>query len=127
MKIQLKSTRVDTLNLEHDDSITKDEFSLSFADGYSSNEEDKSFIIKFDIKVESKQGYFLDLGFVAVFETNEPPHEEFKNSHFTNVNAPAIAYPYMRSFVSMLTLNSGYEPMILPTVNFQAMANRDCE
>ncbi|ELJ8644774.1 protein-export chaperone SecB [Vibrio cholerae] len=123
MKIQLKNTRVESLNLISNDQITKDEFLLSMANGYP-DKELKFFVVKFDIEVKSEHGYELQLGYVAEFETDEDVSTEFKNSQFPIVNAPAIAYPYMRSFVSLLTLNSGYETLVLPTVNFQAMAQK---
>ncbi|EKF9400107.1 protein-export chaperone SecB [Vibrio cholerae] len=123
MKIQLKNTRVESLNLISNDEITKDEFLLSMANGYP-DKELKFFVVKFDIEVKSEHGYELQLGYVAEFETDEDVSTEFKNSQFPIVNAPAIAYPYLRSFVSLLTLNSGYETLVLPTVNFQAMAQK---
>ncbi len=123
MKIQLKNTRVENLNLISNDEITKDNFSLGMANGYS-DKELNSFIVKFDVEITSEHGYELQLGYVAEFETDEDISTEFRNSHFPTVNAPAIAYPYLRSFVSLLTLNAGYETLVLPTVNFQAMTQR---
>lgn len=123
MKIQLKNTRVESLNLISNDEISKDQFSLNMANGYS-DKELKFFVVKFDIVVKSEHGYELQLGYVAEFSTDEDISTEFKSSHFPRVNAPAIAYPYLRSFVSLLTLNSGYETLVLPTINFQAMAQQ---
>ena len=36
-------------------------------------------------------------------------------------NILAIMFPYLRSFVSMITSNSGRDPIILPTVNIVNM------
>ena len=36
-------------------------------------------------------------------------------------NAMAILFPYLRSIVSMITSNSGREPIILPTVNIASL------
>jgi preprotein translocase subunit SecB len=33
-------------------------------------------------------------------------------------NAPAIAFPYLRSFISTLTLNAGYILAVLLSINF---------
>ena len=123
MKIQLKNTRVESLNLVSNDEITNDSFSLGMANGYS-DKELNNFVVKFEIEVKSEHGYELQLAYEAEFECDEDISTEFKNSHFPVVNAPAIAYPYLRSFVSLLTLNSGYETLVLPTVNFQAMAQQ---
>jgi len=38
--------------------------------------------------------------------------------NFVNINAPAIAFPYLRAFVSNLTVQAGMAPIILPPVNF---------
>ena len=51
--------------------------------------------------------------------------EDFKLSSFSKINAPAIAFPYLRAFVSNLTLQSGLEPVILPSINFVQLANND--
>ena len=127
MNIQLKSTRVEELHLTFSADTDKDSFSFGFANGYSKNELDL-FIVKFDVKIESERGYELKLLYVAEFQVDSEITDDFKESHFPKVNAPAIAYPYLRSYVSFVILNSGYEPLILPTINFQAMSNnQDCE
>ena len=56
--------------------------------------------------------------FGAVFGTSEPIDEDFKESDFVKINSPAIAFPYLRSFISTLTLNAGLPPLILPAYNF---------
>ncbi|AYO16835.1 preprotein translocase subunit SecB [Vibrio owensii] len=127
MKLNLKNTRVENLRLQSKEDVTEDEFSFNFSDGYSADPEDTSFIVKFDLNIESVHGFEVALSFIGEFETDCPPSDEFKKSQFPVVNAPAIAYPYLRAFVSTLTLNSGYEPLMLPTVNFQALAKRKAE
>lgn len=122
MNIQLKNTRVEALAFTSNDDVTEDDFSLSFSCGFTEENSD-FFLVKFEIKVESEMGYKIDLEYSAEFQTDETIDEQFKESMFPIVNAPAIAYPFLRSFVSLITLNSGYEPLMLPTVNFQAMAN----
>ena len=37
------------------------------------------------------------------------------------MNALAIMFPYLRSLVSMITCNSGREPIILPTINLSRL------
>lgn len=56
---------------------------------------------------------------------DEKMTEDFKLSSFPKINAPAIAFPYLRAFVSNLTLQSGLEPVILPSINFVQLANND--
>ena len=60
----------------------------------------------------------LEIEFVAVFGTSEIIDESFKESIFVKSSSPAIAFPYLRSFISTLTLNAGLPPFILPAYNF---------
>lgn len=123
MHIQLVNTKAKTISLTEDEEINENDFSLSFSNCFN-EAEPQSFLVMFEISITSEQGYSLEVSYVAEFTTDEPITSEFKISHFPIVNAPAIAYPYMRGYVSTVTLNSGYEPLILPTINFQAMAEK---
>ena len=67
----------------------------------------------------------LSFKIVFNFITDEQITEEFKHSHFPKINAPAIAYPYLRAYVSNLTLQSGVTPVMLPTINFVKFENPD--
>lgn len=59
--------------------------------------------------------------YLARFETTEDLTDEFMESHFVGMNAPAISYPYLRAYISQVLLISGYPPVTLPTINFQDM------
>ena len=43
----------------------------------------------------------------------------------TKANAPAIAFPYVRVFISNITLNAGYNPIVLPSFNFIKLAEEN--
>ncbi len=60
----------------------------------------------------------------AFFESEQVLTQDFLDSHFTSINAPAIAYPYLRSFITNILVNAGYPALYLPTVNFVEMAKR---
>lgn len=107
-----------------DASVTEDNFDLSFQNGFSDGNDSTEFTVRFKITVASIQGYVLDLVYVSEFITDEPITDKFTASPFPIVNAPAIAYPYLRSFVSLLILNSGFDPIVLPTVNFQELLKK---
>lgn len=122
MQISLRETKVESFNFKGiESSPQEDTFKLSFFNAY--NEKSKSyFVVKFDISLESKAGFSLSLSYVAYFEADSDLDDDFKKSHFPTVNAPAIAYPFLRSFISTLVVNSGYGAIILPTINFQALS-----
>jgi len=64
------------------------------------------------------------LDYIAWFKTSSNIEEDFKTSSFTKVNAPAIAYPYLRAFITTITLNSGFKPFTLPTINFVKLSQK---
>jgi preprotein translocase subunit SecB len=82
-------------------------------------EDRKSFQVEFAIKINTKRNDFtMKIVAVAHFSTDSEIDPEFRDSSFIRINAPAIAFPYVRAFISNLTLNSGYDPIVLPTYNF---------
>lgn len=80
---------------------------------------DTAFCINFKLDFTDKEDVFvLSVEATGIFESNSVIDETFINSDFAKVNAPAIAFPFLRSFISVLTLNAGYNPIILPSFNF---------
>lgn len=51
--------------------------------------------------------------------------EEFKNSLFPKVNAPAIAFPYLRAAIANMTLQAGLPPLMLPSFNFNNLVSKE--
>jgi len=86
-----------------------------FPDNNSSN-----FTIIIELKIGSKN--YFDISIVAFgnFSLNKSVNEP-DSKVFINTNAPAIMFPYVRSFLSTLTSNlgSGFAPIILPPHFFQ--------
>lgn len=88
-------------------------YSASFDEGT-----DRRFMIVFQLKMNHPGQFELNTGYAAWFQTSEPIDQAFRDSDFVSVNAPAIAYPYLRSFISTFTTNAGLQVAILPTINF---------
>lgn len=80
------------------------------------------FSVEFFLKMKKDDVFELSLKASAHFTAEKKIEKSDRTSPFFKINAPAIAFPYLRSFVSNLTLNSGYNPIILPTFNFVQMA-----
>lgn len=78
----------------------------------------KEFAVIFDLKVPLESASQLTISYLAVFETSGEITDEFKNSHFPKVNAAAVAYPYLRAFVSQFSVLAGFELHTLPIRNF---------
>ena len=89
-----------------------------------SNKNKFTFKIIFNLIINDRE-FDLNIEAMFNFETDEEITEEFKNSHFPKINAPAIAYPYLRAYVSNLTLQSGVTPVMLPTIKFVKFEHPD--
>ncbi len=121
-KFKIASFRADNINLISKE-VNVDNFEFGFDVGFS-EDESHTFIVKFKVRVSSSaESYELSVGYTSFFETEEAITDDFKDSSFIKINAPAIAYPFLRSFISTLTLNAGYEPILIPTINFQELAH----
>lgn len=128
-QIRLMHTNITEIKFSADEGIIKgfttidgSTTELTFANGFSSND-NSSFAVIFELEIEGAKGEFsLHLKTSSHFETNLPIDQEFKDSKFVKINAPAIAFPYVRAIVSNITLNCGYNPIILPSYNFVNLA-----
>ncbi|WP_394546973.1 protein-export chaperone SecB [Pantoea ananatis] len=119
MQFHLENNVVRTLTI---DQVTSDEDDSNFIsfkyDATFPEERNRQFIITFSFELKSESKFKLNLVHDFIFETDSELDDAFKNGHWTKVNAPAIAYPYLRAFVSTLLLNAGLEAISLPAVNF---------
>ncbi|WP_448822332.1 protein-export chaperone SecB [Capnocytophaga sp.] len=119
-KIHLERTFVKSITFEFKKEIQEGELntSLEIKTNFLFNDEiDKEYIILFTGNFENEL-FTLNIIFGAVFGTSETIDEDFKESDFVKINSPAIAFPFLRSFISNLTLNVGLSPFILPAYNF---------
>lgn len=130
MKIQLKESQVLNLVVKEcfDEAGNSMEIEMSCLPNRNN---DTEFSIIFSLEIVMPQQFYLDITFKANFTTQIgdsleeplPLEENFQNHPFINVNAPAIAYPFLRTTVATILLNCGYNPIMLPAVNFQAKYN----
>lgn len=78
------------------------------------------FRIIMDIDLKDERYFDLKVRAVGNFELDSELNDELRK-HFVNSNAPAIMFPYIRSFISTLTANLGniVGPLIIPTQFFR--------
>ena len=123
MKIQLENWLIEKLSFEKCDYEKEtDSFSLKTDQIFISDNE-HSFKIIFTVSIDDKK-FNLDFEMHFNFKTGSRIDEKFKTSDFPKINAPAIAFPYVRAFISNFTLQSGYNPIMLPSINFVQLANK---
>lgn len=117
MELRLKSNKIEHLNFdlsENDDQQFK--FELDHSSIFY-KENTNRFDVVFNIRVCTKE-FEMIARFCSIFQTKSEISLEFQKSHFPIVNAPAIAFPFIRAIVSTITLQGGYTPLMLPSVNF---------
>lgn len=78
------------------------------------------FNIVMDFELKSEDYFELMLKAVGTFELDSELVDELRKI-FVNSNAPAIMFPYVRSFISTLTANLGsvVDTMLIPTQFFR--------
>ena len=89
--------------------------------------ESKKFQVRFILNITDKKIFSLGVCHLFTFETDEEiisDETEFSKNKIFNQNAPAIAYPYVRAFISTLMLNAGYPPLMLPSINLVEYSKR---
>lgn len=64
---------------------------------------------------------YINLVAVAIFQYEGI--DNIVDSQYFTVNASAIAFPYLRAYISTLTIQSGIPPIILPTLNLSGLAD----
>lgn len=82
------------------------------------------FHLKLQILVKDEEGKFdIDLKTVSVFTYDPDAELEDLRAHFFITNAPAITFPYLRSYISAMTALSGMPTLTLPTLNLTSLAD----
>lgn len=125
MKMRIENWAVNNLSISRKDIGSKDvkrEGVFSLETSNSFDESHNRFFVRFDLKLDD-QKFDLSIEVVYSFEVTEGAvDEEFMNSHFPKVNAPAIAFPFLRAMISTITLQAGLRPVMLPSINFSKLA-----
>jgi preprotein translocase subunit SecB len=122
MKISLKECKVQEMifSIVKNADRKEDSFDLKTSQTFS-EEEKRKFNLFFEINVKDRD-FDFDIKMLFIFELDVDITEEFKVSDFPKINAPAIAFPYLRAFISNVTLQSGFNPVMLPSINFVEFA-----
>ena len=78
--------------------------------------------MEFAVQVkEASNKFVINIKTVSVFEFDAGANLEQYKSGFFTLNAPAIAFPYIRAYISNLTTQSGLFTVTLPTLNLSAL------
>lgn len=115
--------RVDNYDESPNPSETESKYEMSISQRFNLKECPRQFGIKMVLKIDSGDGLNLEVETTAEFSTDADISEDFIRGSFPKINAPAIVYPFVRAYISTITLNGGYRPLILPAINFEKLHN----
>lgn len=124
--ITLVKTYVKSLNLDCDSldfDCTNDLIFTLDTEIYTNNANENLFVVEFQLVFQNQEGndkFDLEVNFRTLFKTKDKITKDFMSSFFVQANAPAIAFPFLRSFVTTIVSNAGYSPIIISSINFAA-------
>lgn len=100
-----------------------DEFVIDFQPSGEFNEENSTYELFFTFKAKNKDEKkpFIQIDCVSQFKFSESLKLNEIPPYFY-VNSIAIIFPYMRAFISTVTLQSNIPPIVLPTMNLTELA-----
>lgn len=121
MQIKLVRTFAEEFSLNSLQTNLEDDEMVTFTVTAASTEASKRFFIGFNLELRVEEKNQFSVKYLAEFECDTDVTPDMLKGPFVQVNAPAIAYPFMRAFIATILLNAGYEPPMLPAVNFQML------
>lgn len=101
------------------------ELNISFSPKGKFYEQEARYDLDFDVIVECKatQSVVVEVSCVASFSFED-------NLSFSNIpayfypNSLAIIFPYVRAFVSTISLQANVQPIVLPTINLMGLTEK---
>lgn len=121
-KFSLVNYRFDQVVLKLDKLQPKTSFDIDFDPSGLFNDETKTFYLTFvfSAKNENTSDEVINVRCLAEFSFSELNGFEDIPAYFYN-NSIAILFPYIRAFVSTLTLQANIPPILLPTLNLSGL------
>ncbi|WP_428182789.1 protein-export chaperone SecB [Acetobacter pasteurianus] len=122
MQINLQKNMVMSLlvrDITHEkvDEKKVSEFNLGFNVEFSKEE----FYVIFNCRVLVDKTKEILLVYKSIFKTHSEIDDDFKKSRFPYINAPSIAFAFLRAFIGNITMLSGFSVVMIPSLNFIQM------
>ena len=128
-KIKIETIFFPEVFVNRDPSIeVEPRIDISIDNKYSYNDENSLLQVqqKIVISETDKNEPLISLTGIAIFKI-EPKNKidgvNLSIEYFATRNAPAIIYPYMREYISYVSMKASIKTIILPVANFHAIAD----
>lgn len=118
---QFKGYRIERSLIELKSAEIGENFSISFDSKGTINKAESTFQLSLTAYIKDKKDTInIEVDIVSYFVFDSKIEKGQLDKLFF-VNAPAIIFPYIRSYITTLTALSGIDPIILPTLNLSAL------
>lgn len=102
------------------DELPDDEYNINISPSGIKSKDRFDLTLKIEIK-DKNEVVSIDITVVGIFYFRENIDIKML-PHYFAVNAPAILFPYIRAYISLLTSLSGVGTVLLPTLNLSSLS-----
>ena len=129
-KIRLESSRIRSLTFKMKEGRPEKEkvrieYEMSYGHDYDYKEKRISSLVKISTG-KNQLPFFLDIEYEGIFRLDKRVAKK-KIMPFMEINCPAILFPFIRECIADITRRAGFNPLLLPAVNFVEIAHRHKE
>lgn len=118
---QFKGYRIERSLIEMKSTEIGEKFSISFDPKGLINKAESTYQLHLITYIKNQEDTInIEIDIVAFFSFDNKIERDQLNKMFF-INAPAIVFPYLRSYITTLTVLSGIDPVILPTLNLSGI------
>jgi preprotein translocase subunit SecB len=118
---QFKGYRIERSLIELKSAKIGENFSISFDSKGIVNKAESTYQLNLTVYIKDKEDTInIEVDIVSFFVFDNL-NEKNQLEKLFYINAPAIIFPYLRSYITTLTVLSGIDPVILPTLNLSAL------
>jgi len=122
-KFQFKGFLIKRSLIELKKGVPSPKLSISFNPKGVIKSSESIFQLTLGVKIEDENKTLLiEIIAVSDYIFDSEIDKETLNKLFY-INAPALLFPYIRAYISTLTVLSGIKPITLPTLNLSALGN----
>ncbi len=119
---QLMDYKFDKIELNFADIPTNPNMVIEFNPSgiFKENESIFALTFEFNANIENIDSKIISIRCVSLFKFNEKiSFDEIPDYFYSNIIA--ILFPYIRAFVSTISLQANIRPIIIPTLNLSAL------
>lgn len=120
-----ESFKFDTVYLDFSKSTNSDQIKLAFHPSGTFNKASQIYYLSLKLVAQDeKEGdTIFDTAIISEFTFNKEIQSIEDIPKFFFPNSIAIVFPYIRAFVSTVSLQSNHKPLVMPTMNLGSLSD----